>query len=381
MGSLDLISTKLTVESSQKQIKAIADLWREDHDYQDMQAWVSDAEAVQNLTGDQPNVTGAMVLDMPDDEAAEMQGDLTNVWVLRDEPIELIQPARNINSIKSTISDADLWHLEAIKLVEARQGGFNQTGKGVTIAVLDTGVEGNHSELRGKVVESYDFRQGIDPILPQDTNGHGTHVAGLISGNQVGVAPESRLINGMIMPNGVGDLSNFVTALNWAGSRADLQIVNISAGLRQYREILESVMESLMAVGILPICAVGNEGWRTSRSPGNCRDVISVGAISRDLTVTSFSGSQIVNDRQVPDLVAPGKDIYSAALDDRYESMSGTSMATPIVSGVAALILEKYPNITLLDLREELFQRCKPLADLPQRQGEGMINVLPIKKP
>jgi subtilisin family serine protease len=315
-----------------------------------------------------------------------MQQEVPDALILNDIPIELIQPQRDQTNSKNTVNTEDIWHLDAIGLTRARTNGYQNTGKEIKIAVLDTGIDPNHPELLGKVVESHRFKGSEWKVEPQnvsvDSNGHGTHVAGLICGHQIGVAPDVQLINGMTLadPKGRGTLVDLVLALEWVASRSDIQIVNISAGIPQFVEELELLVRSVLAVGILPVCAIGNNGRDITSSPGNCRGVISVGATTRKNQVWGdSSSSQMTVDQHiysVPSLVAPGHEVYSCVIGGGYEAWNGTSMATPIVSGVAALMLQSEPLISVGDMRETLLRQCQKLSnELNERQGAGIIQV------
>lgn len=156
--------------------------------------------------------------------------------------------------------------------------------------------------------------------------------------------------------------------------------MNISAGIPDFVEELEVIIRSVLAVGILPVFAIENDGRDMTSSPGNCRGVISVGALTREDKVwgDSSSGQMLVNKQlySVPSLVAPGHQVYSSVIGGCYEAWDGTSMATPIVSGVAALIMEEQPLISVGDIREELRRKCQRLPEeLSDRQGAGVIHI------
>jgi subtilisin family serine protease len=261
-------------------------------------------------------------------------------------------------------------------------------GQGIGIAVLDTGIDSSHPALRGKIASAYEFDAQAWKAMQQsnslDTEGHGTHVAGLIAGQRIGVAPAVALFSGIITPKGKGNLATFILALEWVATQPEIQIVNISAGFRGYLPQMDDVIADLLAIGVLPVCATGNDGRNRTCSPGNYRDVISVGAANQQNLVASFSsgGTLRVENHQytVPNLVAPGESVYSSVVTGGYEAWNGTSMATPIVSGVAALILEKYPNMTVADLREELLLRCQDLQQPVDRQGAGLIQLEPTRE-
>ncbi|MDF5738918.1 MULTISPECIES: S8 family peptidase [unclassified Nostoc] len=383
--SLKLGFRKFTPESRKAQVAEVVNFWQEDPVHQQIEDWLEDAQKNTSEVAkylDYSGITGASVVEMPDEEAQRIREELPNVLILRDQPIELIQPQRNADT-KDEITKNELWHLDAIALNIARQNGFTGTGKSITIAVLDTGIDSTHSELQGRVTESYSFNdrsKQIQLITSQDTDGHGTHVAGLICGKQVGVAPETKLIDGLLIPRGTGNLSNFVMWLDWLALRVDVNIANISAGLPTYAYEMSDVIDTLLAVGILPVCAVGNNGRNNTRTPANCRSSVSVGATNFNSKVAGFSGSGRISvnnhSYDVPSLVAPGEGVYSSVQGGGYEAWDGTSMATPIVSGVAALILEKYSKqIPVLDLIDGLLTSCQDLGHDKERQGKGLIQV------
>lgn len=385
LQSLSLTTTQLTLESRQKQIKTVLELQHEDPAVQDLVAWGNEAAELNDVKLlNNPNeigVTSSLVVEMSEEKVAMTLRDLPSAMVLQDRPIELIHPARNTASFKSegNLEAEDLWHLNAVAL--SQSAVQSTTGKGTTVAVLDTGVDSTHPALSGKVTGAFEFDpyqwSATEQQTALDTDGHGTHVAALICGRNVGVAPDAKVISGIMLPQARGNLSNFILALEWAASQPEIQIVNISAGLQGFSPEMDEMIQDLLTVGILPVCAVGNEGRDRTRSPGNYRSVISVGASTGSNIVAGFSssGTLTVNHHTygVPHLVAPGEQVYSAIVAGGYEAWNGTSMAAPIVSGVATLWLERYPEITVSDLREELLRCCQDLGEPPERQGKGII--------
>jgi subtilisin family serine protease len=387
--SLALHSRKFTPDNRIKQVAEVFSLHMEDPLEKEIRRWVADSVggAVARITAGESDtqITGTTLLEMSDDEAARMRSELPDVLVLRDGPIGLIQPRRAVTAArkKELVAPEDLWHLQAIGLAAGREQGFNGTGEGVTIAVLDTGIDPTHPELRDRVAGAYTFdvnQWRAAPVVPgRDTDGHGTHVAGLICGRNVGVAPAAEVISGVMIPAGMGNISDFVLALEWVGTRPEVQIANVSAGIPGYVPEMREIVVNLIAVGVLVVCASGNEGRNRTRSPGNYVEVMSVGASNARGRVASFSGggTLVADNHQytVPDCVAPGDDVYSSVVGGGYEAWDGTSMAAPIVSGVAALILEKSPDITVDDLVEEILSTCEDLGQSPERQGEGLVRV------
>ena len=379
--SLKLASRKFTPESRPSQVAEVVNFWQEDSGYQEIISYLEDSDTISEYPT-YSNITGAKIVDIPDEEVEQLRQDLPNALILRDLPIELIKPQKSTAVSKTTLTTDDLWHLEAISLNLARQKGFTGTGKNITVAVLDTGIEATNTTLQGKVIASYSLNnrtQQIQTISSQDTEGHGTHVAGLICGQEVGVAPETQLISGTLIPGGTGKLSDLFLWLDWLAMQPEVNIVNISAGIPTFIDEISDLIDSLLAVGILPVCAVGNDGMNRSDTPANCRGSLSVGAISSNYQVAAFSGSGTIainnHQYQVPYLVAPGKGVYSSVMGGGYEAWDGTSMATPIVSGVAALILEKYQTITYLDLFDALLSTCQDLGLDKERQGKGLVQI------
>lgn len=327
-------------------------------------------------------LTGTIIAEIDDVEAAQLQRELPEVMILRDVTIDLIPPVAH-----AAVSTVDPWHLAAIGLPTRRAVGEVGSGAGVTVAVLDTGVDATHPELAGKVTAAYTFdaRPAIWREFPQypssDTHGHGTHVAGLICGNTVGVAPDARVVSGVMLPGGQGNLSDFVKALEWSMAQPEVKIINMSAGLFGYvaNPVLMSTVSTIRQLGILAVFAIGNEGRNKTRSPGNYIEPLSVGASNRAGRVSGFSGGgTIIADNHqytVPDLVAPGEQVTSSVIGGGYESWNGTSMAAPIVSGVAALLLEKMPDTEVVELEERLLESCIDLGAPIDRQGRGLIQV------
>jgi subtilisin family serine protease len=331
-------------------------------------------------------ITGSSIVDLSHKEAEQLRHELPDVAVIQDRRLDLIQPNKaGAASAKQKISARDLWHLHRIGLLDKKgRRTTAMTGLHVRVLVLDTGIEGNHPELRGRVGESYEFNTAAWKVEKQpesiDTDQHGTHVAGIVAGRSVGVAPEATLINGVMIPRGQGSLSSFILALEWAASKPDIQIICMSAGIPGLQADMHDVIEDVLSVGVLPVIAIGNEGRNRTRSPGNYAEVLSVGASRRDGMVSSFSSSgTILADQHsypAPTLVAPGEEVFSCVPGGHYQCWNGTSMAAPIVAGIAALLLQKYPMIPVLQLVEEILDRARYNEDEEEiRQGYGVAHI------
>jgi bacillopeptidase F len=256
-------------------------------------------------------------------------------------------------------------------------------GTGVTVGVVDTGIDVNHPALKatyrgtqadGSMVHDYNFFDATKGRKDAyDDNKHGTHVAGTIAGHAVddrpaiGVAPGAKLIASKILTaSGSGTLEGVMKGLEWMlaptdsnGQNADPKkapdVINNSWGTNNGKLLsFQKLMQSFLAAGIEPVFAAGNSGPRAGSvgSPGSYPEVISVAATDRSDKVASFSsrGPSPVkgadgSDRK-PDIAAPGHQIMSALPGGGYGSLSGTSMAAPAVAGVVALILSKHKDLT-----------------------------------
>lgn len=323
-------------------------------------------------------LTGIAVIEGDPGQLEQLRAALPNFDVIEDAPLTLVRPFKTGKLVSDT-NELDRWHLEATKIMRARESGFSGRGEGVGVAVLDTGVE-EVAEISGRVVSAFELDRTTGnaiAITTRDTEGHGTHVAGLVAGQNVGVAPAANLMNVIMIPNGFGNLSDFIFAIEFVATRPEISILNMSAGIRGLNVGMKQAAATAIAVGILPVMAIGNEGANTSRSPGNYAEVMAIGASTKQDKVASFSGggTMIVDGQSytIPDLVAPGQEVTSCIMGGGYEAWNGTSMATPIVSGIAALIVERFPMITEPDLRAEIMAALRLLpGESAQRQGEGL---------
>ncbi|MCM1087775.1 MAG: S8 family peptidase [Muribaculaceae bacterium] len=272
------------------------------------------------------------------------------------------------------------------------------TGEPVTVAVLDTGVY-THPDLEGRIVAFRDFVNDRNKIY--DDSGHGTHVAGCIGGSGLlsggkykGIAPQCLLCIGKVLDqNGEGTIESMHRGLLWVMRnryRYHIGVLNISVGIgdsgekNKLAELLE-LLEVIWDAGIVVVCAAGNSGPKNATiSPlGNSQKVITVGCHeggyfgNRSNLCENYSGrGDLFALYRKPDIVAPGTDIKSCGSRGKtYVTKSGTSMATPIVSGAAALLLQKYPQLSNEQVKHKMVYSAKDLGDSWTKQGWGMLDI------
>jgi len=188
------------------------------------------------------------------------------------------------------------------------------------------------------------------------------------------MAPDALLASAIVIEGG-NATARVLAGMDWIiGEGA--KILSMSLGFRGYTEDFLPLTKILRAREVLPVFAIGNEGAGTSRSPGNYDVSLSVGAMDENDKVADFSGSRAFArsvEPTVPCLVAPGVAIISAMPGAGYQEMDGTSMATPHIAGLAALLMQAKPAKTIDEVQKAIFDSCAPLkGELAERQGRGV---------
>lgn len=232
------------------------------------------------------------------------------------------------------------------------------TGQGVTVAVVDTGIDDGHAALEGRVVERIDLTDdGNGAGRGVDEHGHGTHVAGIVAGSGAGegnpgVAPGADLVDVRVLSEeGEGDAERIAEGIEYAVAEADADVVVLSleVGGLDDEPIAEAVSWATDR-GVVVVASAGNGGaTRSITTPGASPDLLSVGATARDGSILPTSSRGPTDEgRLKPDLVAPGESIPGpvAGTEDAYATRTGTSVAAPQVAGAAALLLEEDPTLT-----------------------------------
>lgn len=300
-------------------------------------------------------------------------------------PSSMKQELMNHQEVK-LIEEDPVVHVNA----QGSNWGYNQlymeasksiglTGKGVKIGILDTGINVNHPDLN--IAGGQSFVEGVTSF--NDDQGHGTHVAGIIAAQDndfgvVGIAPEAQIYAVKILDQeGQGNLSDVVAGINWAIEQ-QMDIINLSITSSEGSFILQKALEDAYANGMLIVAASGNALGELVQPddvlyPARYSTVIAVGALNSQLIRSDFS--YYGNDLE---FAAPGEDILSTYIGTdtgQYESMSGTSMATAFVTGVAALFEQKYPTLSNTEIREMMQDYAMDLGEKgkDQEYGYGLI--------
>jgi hypothetical protein len=273
------------------------------------------------------------------------------------------------------------WGIKRVKADQLHRRGF--TGDGIIVGHLDTGADGTHPALKSAFhafAEFDDLGFEVTPApAPHDTDEHGTHTAGTIAGRTttgraIGVAPGALLASAIVIEGG-NAIARILAGMDWVIGQG-VKVLSMSLGIRGFHDDFLPVTQTLRDRGILPVFAVGNEGPGTSRSPGNYAEVLSVGAMDDGDKVADFSSSQRFEhpaNRLVPDLVAPGVAIISAKPGGGFQEMDGTSMATPHIAGLAALLMQAAPAATIDQIEDAIFRSCSLLSrELDLRQSRGV---------
>jgi subtilisin family serine protease len=292
--------------------------------------------------------------------------------------LSLIRP---VSTAAATPKKQSTWGILRLKADQLQQQGL--TGQGIIVGHLDTGADGTHPALKSAFQAFAEFDMMGFQVTPSpaahDTDEHGTHTAGTIAGRDVGgvaigMAPGALLASAIVIEGG-NATARVLAGMDWIIGQG-AKILSMSLGFRGYLEDFLPLTQILRERGVLPVFAIGNEGPGTSRSPGNYDISLSVGAMDPKGKVANFSGSQEFSrqvESTVPCLVAPGVGVISAMPGGGYQEMDGSSMATPHIAGLAALLMEAKPQASIDQIEKAIFDSCALLpGELPERQGRGV---------
>ncbi|MEE6262788.1 S8 family serine peptidase [Plantactinospora sonchi] len=271
-----------------------------------------------------------------------------------------------------------------------------QTGAGVTVAVLDSGVDVDHPDFAGRLGALRDFT-GKGSV--EDDHGHGTHVASIIAGSGAadhgrnkGVAPDATLAIGKVLDNtGSGTFDDILAGMQWA-AESGAKVVNMSLGSGPTDgadPMSLAVNDLTRAYGTLFVISSGNFGGdRMVSAPGTADEALTVGSVSRSDVLSPFSsrGPRLGDGALKPELTAPGEEIVAARpagvdpigapVGDAYQRISGTSMAAPHVAGAAALLAQQHPDWPASRLKATLTSTAVEVAGAhPYAVGTGRVDV------
>ncbi|HSQ88899.1 S8 family peptidase [Romboutsia sp.] len=279
-----------------------------------------------------------------------------------------------------------------VEMIKAKSLWKESTkGKGVKIAVIDSGCDIHHESLKDNifVVRNFTDEDDKNPNIVIDRVGHGTHVIGTIVANGksntiMGVAPKSEIyVLKAIDRTGSGKLNWVVNAIYYAIEQK-VDIISMSLGMSQDSEKLQKSIKEAINKNILVVCAAGNDGDGNADDfeysyPAAYPEVISVGAVDKKGVPAKFSNANLVID-----VVAPGVDIISTYPDNQFAILSGTSMATPHVSGSLALLKnwskeEFKRDLNQKELYAQLIKHTKLLQYSRAVQGNGLVYLLQLK--
>lgn len=275
---------------------------------------------------------------------------------------------------------------------------FGTRGENARVAVLDSGVDDTHPdiELAEDGWAQFDANGNQLDTNPNDPDGHGTHVSGTATGGsasgfQIGVAPDSELLSAKVLDDG-GTFVQIIAGIQWAVTNS-ADVINMSLGASGFFGVMVEPIRVAESLGTLVVSSAGNSGAGTTGTPGNIYDTVGVGATNSASAVATFSSGERIYSPDawtdidiptdwstwytVPDLAAPGVDVISAYPGPTWQLLSGTSMASPHVAGVAALLKSTNPDLSPADLKK-LLERNTPHpggeGDTDTRYGRGITN-------
>lgn len=303
----------------------------------------------------------------------------------------IIEPEKVVyipDEIPANVVTGLAWGIETIRADES-----TYTGAGVKIAVLDTGFDTRHPDFGERNLTTFSF---VPDETVEDQHGHGTHCIGIACGRtdtqgiRYGVATGADMYVGKVLSNrGSGAQAWVLDGMTWAANMG-CRVLSMSLGSRvfqgqSYDIAYERAAQFALSKGTVIVAAAGNESRRSQNrfspvgSPADCPSILAVGAIDSSLQIADFS-NRAINKNGLVDIAAPGVSIYSSwPMPTRYRTISGTSMATPHVAGILALLCEKYPDATPEMIVQELTALTERLQIPVEDAGAGLA-IAPFSK-
>ncbi len=316
---------------------------------------------------------------------ALLSADDAMVQRLHDTTDYIIEPEKVVyipDEISATTATKLTWGIEAIK---ADKSAY--TGAEIKIAILDTGFDTNHPDFKERNMTTFSF---VPDETVEDLHGHGTHCVGIacgavnLNGLRYGVASGAHIYAGKVLSNrGSGAQAWVLDGMTWAANQG-CRVLSMSLGSRvfpgqSYDIAYERAAQFARSKGTLIVAAAGNESRRSENrfspvgSPADCPSILAVGAIDSSRQIADFS-NRAINAHGLVDIAAPGVDVYSSwPLPARYHTLSGTSMATPHVAGIIALLCEKYPEASPEMISQKLTALAEKLEIPVEDVGAGLV--------
>jgi len=288
---------------------------------------------------------------------------------------------------------------EGVRLVQAPEiWEESNHGDGIIVAVIDTGIDTNHPDLKDRIIGGRNFTTDFqgNPDLFEDNNGHGTHVSGTIvaSLNQQGVsgvAPKAKILGlKALTGEGSGNYDWIIAAINyavkWRGPQNErVRVICMSLGGPVDVPEMHQAIQRAVQQEISVVVAAGNEGDGEEETtefsyPGAYAEVISTGAVSLNYQLAPFS-----NTHSQIDLVAPGVEVLSTYPGNKYAKLSGTSMAAPHIAGALALLINLCENefnrsLSETEVYAQLIKRTVPLGFIKSSEGNGFLMLNLVEK-
>jgi subtilisin family serine protease len=359
------------------------------------------------------DLSGSAVLQLTKEELKKLPNEVPSIADIFPNRRVRVPPVAKAAALPAVVEDnkSNAWGLAKTGAMAA-WGAFGARGNGALIAVLDTGVDANHPDLKGKIAGFAEFGETGGLVTDKltdayDSDEHGTHCAGIIaggnaSGRWIGMAPEAKVLAGLVLKDGSGTDAQILAGMEWAVKKG-AQVISMSlGGLRFSADVLDTYTRTIInanRMGVPVVVAVGNEGSQTSGSPGNDYFAFTVGATDVNDWAAGFSGgrtqvfstSRYVDPKYLPlvyskpEISAPGVDIYSSIPKGKWAAWNGTSMATPHVAGAMALLLgspnqvaEQPPTQRANLLQSLLISTVEELGEAGQnhRFGYGRLDAL-----
>lgn len=281
----------------------------------------------------------------------------------KDKSIQYIEEDSKVKKL----DDRTTWNIKTLNADRVQNS--NVFGEGIKVAVFDTGIDTDNSDL--KVSGGISFVEGIQSY--DDDNGHGTAMAGILASSLnhqglVGVAPKIELYSVKVLDkNGNGYYSNIIQGIEWA-IKNHIDIISMSFGGTQYSDILYDAIREATYNDILIVAASGNDGSNDILYPADYPDVVCVGATDKNNDIAPFT-----NTGKQMDLVAPGVDVETISTKGTSIKVSGTSAAAQHVAGAAALVWSLDKNLSVEQLKAVIYKNSTPLGDT-EAYGWGLVN-------